>query len=145
MQNWWKRSWTLAKGQTRRRGNGKVPLRTHGISVNRRRRIGDWELALVAPDLKRSMKEKAKDGLNTCHHTPREWGSRRESKGHLVKATARQICWQTVISLLSIQPEDTRLTSTASRGTSCRMHSRWAERAVVDAKLMCMLTNRGTK
>ena len=50
--------------------NGTVTARvlfdgTHGISVNKRTRIRDQERAPVAADLKRSMREKAREGLTT--------------------------------------------------------------------------------
>ena len=50
--------------------NGTVTARvlfdgTHGISVNKRTRIRDQERAPIAADLKRSMREKAREGLTT--------------------------------------------------------------------------------
>ena len=43
--------------------------RTHGISVNTRTRIRDQERALIAADVKRSLREKAREGLTTFAFT----------------------------------------------------------------------------
>ena len=43
--------------------------RIHGISVNLRTRIRDWDRARVAADFKRTMREKAKDNLKTFAFT----------------------------------------------------------------------------
>ena len=55
---------------TKDKPNGVVTSRvpfngSHGISVNRRTRIGDQERAPIAADLKRAMREKSKTGQNT--------------------------------------------------------------------------------